>query len=279
MKNPKYKTSYKYKKEELPSIIEELSSFGYKPFAPGVEGEYILLDNYDGKYFLNSNNGKGSRYNECFSKEEFLAVSALREEDKFHVGEWIKWNSSKGKNIYKLTYINGSSWTVEYKGKSVEYNNGCINNHCKKATLEEIQNHFKNKNTEETKMNNKEIIGYNLKDIKNEAVVRAALSYTSKYDTFFVKGHIGGYYFTRLKDLGIEDWFEPVYAPEKIEIAGYTAEFKNKKVKFGCQEFTYEEVKAIHKFISLDHLTSLPEIGSTVIRKELLEKIMNRICE
>jgi hypothetical protein len=61
----------------------------------------------------------------------------------------------------------------------------------------------------------KEIIGYNLIDPKNEKVVRAALYYTSKYNPFFVKGHIAGFYPEKCKALGIWDWFEPVYEEVK----------------------------------------------------------------
>lgn len=59
-----------------------------------------------------------------------------------------------------------------------------------------------------------DIVGYNLKDPKNEKVVLAAFNGNPRGSNCFIAaGYIGYYYDGKAKLLGIQDWFEPVYAP------------------------------------------------------------------
>ncbi|TXI86969.1 MAG: hypothetical protein E6Q36_08295 [Chryseobacterium sp.] len=84
--------------------------------------------------------------------------------------------------------------------------------------------------------NEQELIGYNLKYPEREAVVRKALNYSSKHTPFFIKGHIDGCYPKMCKDLGIWEWFEPVYKakePELPNINGYSGKIEGNQIVYG----------------------------------------------
>lgn len=84
--------------------------------------------------------------------------------------------------------------------------------------------------------NEQELIGYNLKYPEREDVVRKALNYSSKHTPFFIKGHIDGCYPKMCKDLGIWEWFEPVYKakePELPNINGYSGKIEGNQIVYG----------------------------------------------
>lgn len=62
---------------------------------------------------------------------------------------------------------------------------------------------------------NRKIIGYNLVKTEYERVVTKALGLLkTPYNPFIITDMIG-YYLPKIKELGILDWFEPIYEPKK----------------------------------------------------------------
>lgn len=122
---------------------------------------------------------------------------------------------------------------------------------------------------------NKKVIGYNLREGYNEAVVRAALGLKGSFPSaFIVVGQIGYYYEGRAKELGIQDWFEPVFEEEKIVIDGHTAEkLENGDVKFGCQVIAKSTLESVKSLLNNSAFTTKLLINNVEITKEIINKL------
>lgn len=103
-----------------------------------------------------------------------------------------------------------------------------------------------------TKNMEREIIGYKLIKPEYQTLVVKALQLNSVFEPNIIIAGMIGYYIPKIKELGIMDWFEPVYKPicPQIEVNGYKGEFFTNYVKFGCAQID----KSI--FINLNNLST-----------------------
>jgi hypothetical protein len=171
-----------------------------------------------------------------YNPELFLALAAMTDVTDGVPGEYWKCiNDKKNGFTYNLLYKANRSldqWFafITDAGSKGGYQ-GFNHSHFVKATKEEIINHFKNK-TEILK----NIIGYNLLEKGYEKVALKVLDMPNKtvYDPFIIFGAIN-YYLPKIKELGIMDWFEPVYEEE------------TKTFKVGNFGIVVRDGKAFHK--------------------------------
>ena len=129
----------------------------------------------------------------------------------------------------------------------------------------------------------KEIVGYELRYPAHEKLVIRALNLPIKtaYKPFIISGMIG-YYIPMIKELGIMDWFDPVYKEEKSLpiINGYEGEIvlNEKVVKYGCIRLPLENLSGIldNKVLSRDRSVFSIKLDSGVeIKMEQIEQIVN----
>lgn len=140
--------------------------------------------------------------------------------------------------IYTFSEIHGEAVTVSWIDK-------CGNSNRTTYRLKSCLDNIKDKTwiLIKEKTMEKEIIGYELKDPKNEKVALAALKCSNKtaYKPFIMADMLS-YYVPKIKELGIMDWFEPVYKPEKSlpKINGYDGKIEEDYVVYGCARLDKE---------------------------------------
>lgn len=130
---------------------------------------------------------------------------------------------------------------------------------------------------EEPMCTEKTIIGYKLNHSEYKKVVVAALGLNSVFEPNIIVAGMIGYYIPKIKELGIMDWFEPIYekAYPEITINGYKGEFFDWGVKFGCAEIgagIFRELYRLKSGYSNKEIESVT-IGRGVFTKDQIKKI------
>lgn len=148
----------------------------------------------------------------------------------------------------------------------------------------------------------KTIIGYKLIKPEYESVVVKVLGLSSVFSPNIIIAGMIGYYLPKIKELGILDWFEPVYKEEELIVGEwyYQTEwgirpivFQIKRIKSGlvwaddfngesqstierfrecCRKATLEEIKQVENNILLEEAKKKYPIGTYYIPTSRVEK-------
>lgn len=218
--------------EELDLLFEkEVKALGYDYEKPSLSSTHChTVVNRLGKqrkftdYWLQSN-GDRILIKE-FHPELFLAIAAIRDNDGFHYGEYIKTSLGKIRRIVGIRKDNWLALEGEYTNKlpvpsgvhdystHSEYFNMHNPAYLIKCTIEEICEHFGFEYNKEQKTITKKqimdnlLIGYKLKKDMPNIDAGTIFSPDGKYTPKVVKEEVK-YYYDKLA-LSDEEWFEPI---------------------------------------------------------------------
>lgn len=284
------------KTHQLQSIWEDLKEIGYKSVysnenvcinAKSIRtNTFSIVSSKDGyKYmYLNHILGQGNDIEfhlpQDYQKALDYCTEALKDsnwEEEYKIGEWLYYEDKYYCGIYGIFRYNGIRDNIYDSLESYQIHNAdfiehgeektfCSKNKVKgKATKEQIEEVLRK--VAEYKGYKEGVYIQSLKYNQQENLLR---DYKPTLDTFnnLWKGHSILYQDGK--------WAKIV---KEIEIAGFIAKFDGEVVKFGCQQFSYEEIKAIYKLLKQvgNYKTVSLTIDDQKITLELLEKIMDRI--
>lgn len=239
----KYPVAYRCESYlEQKHLFEALEKLGYSRHC--VDD----FDNNGGFKYVGTNydydcdrasNYNDSSYNACSrflcdSKELFLALAAMTKDEEFFEGEYViriedSHCGMKVGDIDRITKVNYQD-SIILTRYSPGLTGGHLGKNLRKATKEEIISFIKIKTEikfqEENQM--KKLIGYKLIKPEYEKVVVSSLHLFSVHKPNIIIAGMLGYYEPKIKELGIMDWFEPVYEeviPEYIKYLGNTDKY------------------------------------------------------
>jgi hypothetical protein len=216
MKNFKYSLAIEGTHEQISKLISKLQELSYitKNTLEWRDDHHYLLTNFGRKKGnLGFNQNSDNNYIVSASNPDLvLALAAMVDDDQLHVGELVtsiehNWFKDTG-GFRIIRKLNGSSADCSLDGESVTTRpDACYIPNLRKATKEEIINHFTPKTME------KKIIGYKLKDDCKQYI--PALDAISCYFSNGAQDRVLGItsaFVSDYRNAGVLDlWFEPVY--------------------------------------------------------------------
>jgi len=231
MKKFKYELGITGTPEQLQSLFRPLQSLGYRKFAITDDWSIknVLVTRNLGDWQFTNLSDESRQFTESVrvsasNPELVLALAAAVDSDEFYEGEYVVTTHTDDDyylpgELHKVIGINATSFETRLRTLAPtpregggDIKNGWGEHNFRKATKEEILNHF----------NMKKIIGYKLKeDCKQFGL--AAKSITGlglDLDPITVRppsaGCDGTLCYRKLKEAGVLDlWFEPIYEEQK----------------------------------------------------------------
>jgi hypothetical protein len=216
MKNFKYALAIKGSEEQVTSLIPKLIELGYKWGSRRANDfdEYpcLITDYGEGKGSLGfMHNNRGQLEVSASNPELVLALAAMVDDE----------DTYKGECFVCVTDYRDVTWGDCMVGdfKQITENGECTTIRWRKATKEEILEHFNKQPME------KKIIGYKLKeDCKQYEQAACKIGYSVPVTEFPLMEK--EYHFAHncliaqeLRKVGVLDlWFDPVYEPEKPKV-------------------------------------------------------------
>lgn len=233
-------------KKELEALSKPLMELGYKwNDENSYSNEDIIVTNFYGVcgimgFTLELKADCNNRLKVPTSNPDLvLALAAMVDDSQIHKGEWVRDIQSK-RPIYTA---------INYVGRSVHVGDILV----RKATVEEILNHF-NKTTME-----KKVIGYNLKpqfEKREKDIAKLLDTITGKIPNGYWLP-IDGMVYDKVKELNLLDvWFEPVYEEEKkiikVKHRDGELEVEIKKGTAKVEEYTYVKEDLVKALLPIE---------------------------
>lgn len=252
MKNFKYPLAIEGTKDQLLDLATKLEELGYKNDSEmgsyWHDGVNFLLTHWlrNGQMGFNQTDSNHTIVS-ASNHDLVLALAAMVDDDKFYHGELCYWSGQNPMfvTLDKLDKFENSCWA-----SNVPSHSSLHDSHLRKATKEEIINHFTPKTfpfgigLSFTQQNHhttieKEIVGYML-DTDSPRIKRAAdiIANSGEMNENFYIPLPSNYAVPRLQEAGVLDlWFKPVYGQEKYEVGdtvitdGYHDEYDGKPLE------------------------------------------------
>ena len=267
--------SMKVNQEQFNYLKEELIKLGYEVTLETLVTDYpgspnILITQYThNNNFTNTFSYRDSNYIiQEYNPELFLALASMTSNEEFFVGECIiRVKDEHGiLNVGDLGVIinvieRGSDFAVTVQNDKKGYMHST--NNIRKATQEEIINHF-------NKVNMKKLIGYNLKKdcaqfeqasfaIINSHSVEGNTKFVNKNGVDFTED---SKYCAWLKEANVLDlWFEPVYESIKKDVQVSVKASKQLVFTISKDHEGYVEENQENKKVSIQSLADMVNYG------------------